>query len=192
MQLLMHLFLDFLYMCVCEYVYFFPKRINLLYFSFMVIVGKQKVNKQKIPCFGWNFYLSLLYEVMLLFILCPTVKYNVWIIYVGKGNKRVSLVAQPQRICLPRRRGRIHPWVGKTPGEGNGNPLQESCQGNPRDRGAWQATVHGVTKRHNSHTDTHTHNKDNNHKSGVQRAIFLILNIGPLTNVLNQTRVLWD
>ena len=32
------------------------------------------------------------------------------------------------------------------PGEGNGNPLQYSCQENPMDRGAQQATVHGVTK----------------------------------------------
>ena len=31
-------------------------------------------------------------------------------------------------------------------GEGNGNPLQYSCLGNPMDRGAWQATVHGVSK----------------------------------------------
>ena len=31
-------------------------------------------------------------------------------------------------------------------GEGNGNPLQNSCLGNPTDRGAWQATVHGVTE----------------------------------------------
>ena len=31
-------------------------------------------------------------------------------------------------------------------GEGNGNPLQCSCLENPRDRGAWRATVHGVTK----------------------------------------------
>ena len=31
------------------------------------------------------------------------------------------------------------------PGEGNGNPLQYSCLENPTDRGAWQATVHGVT-----------------------------------------------
>ena len=31
-------------------------------------------------------------------------------------------------------------------GEGNGNPLQYSCLGNPRDRGAWLATVHGVVK----------------------------------------------
>ena len=30
------------------------------------------------------------------------------------------------------------PWSGKTPGEGNGNPLQYSCLGNPTDRGAWQ------------------------------------------------------
>ena len=32
------------------------------------------------------------------------------------------------------------------PGEGNGNPLLYSCLGNPTDRGAWQATVHRVTK----------------------------------------------
>ena len=32
-------------------------------------------------------------------------------------------------------------------GEGNGNPLQDSCLGNPMDRGAWWAIVHGVTKR---------------------------------------------
>ena len=31
-------------------------------------------------------------------------------------------------------------------GEGNGNPLQYSCLENPVDRGAWQATVHGVTR----------------------------------------------
>ena len=36
--------------------------------------------------------------------------------------------------------------VRKIPGEGNGNPLQYSCLENPTDRGAWQATVHGVTK----------------------------------------------
>ena len=33
-----------------------------------------------------------------------------------------------------------------SPGEGNGNSLQYSCLGNPMDRGAWRATVHGVTK----------------------------------------------
>ena len=38
------------------------------------------------------------------------------------------------------------PGSGRSPGEGNGNPLQYSCQDSPMDRGAWQATVHGVTK----------------------------------------------
>ena len=35
---------------------------------------------------------------------------------------------------------------GRSPGEGNGNPLQHSCLENPMDRGAWQDTVHGVAK----------------------------------------------
>ena len=38
------------------------------------------------------------------------------------------------------------PGLGRSPGEGNGNPLQYSCLENPVDRGAWRATVHGVTK----------------------------------------------
>ena len=38
------------------------------------------------------------------------------------------------------------PGSGKSPGVGNGNPVQYSCLGNPMDRGAWQATVHGVAK----------------------------------------------
>ena len=38
------------------------------------------------------------------------------------------------------------PGLGRSPGEGNGNPLQYSCLENPMDRGAWQATVHRVAK----------------------------------------------
>ena len=38
------------------------------------------------------------------------------------------------------------PGSGRSPGEGNGNPLQFSCLENPMDRGAWRATVHGVAK----------------------------------------------
>ena len=38
------------------------------------------------------------------------------------------------------------PGLGRSLGEGNGIPLQYSCLENPMDRGAWQATVHGVTK----------------------------------------------
>ena len=35
---------------------------------------------------------------------------------------------------------------GRSPGEGNGSPLQFSCLENPMNRGAWRVTVHGVTK----------------------------------------------
>ena len=38
------------------------------------------------------------------------------------------------------------PRLGRSPGEGNGNPLQYSCIGNPMDRGAWRPTVHGISK----------------------------------------------
>ena len=41
--------------------------------------------------------------------------------------------------------GSIPGW-GRSPGEGNGNPLQYSCLENSVDRGAWWATVHGVAK----------------------------------------------
>ena len=38
------------------------------------------------------------------------------------------------------------PGLGRSPGEGNGNPLQCSCLENSMDRGAWWASVHGVAK----------------------------------------------
>ena len=60
-------------------------------------------------------------------------------------------MAQWQRICLPvdignaRDSGSI-PGSGRSPGEGNGTPLQCSCLENPMDRGAWWAAVHGVAE----------------------------------------------
>ena len=38
------------------------------------------------------------------------------------------------------------PGLGRSPGEGNGNPLQYSCLDNPMDRGTWRTIVHSVTK----------------------------------------------
>ena len=38
------------------------------------------------------------------------------------------------------------PGLGRSPGGGNGKPLQYSCLGNPTDRGPWQAAVHGVAE----------------------------------------------
>ena len=50
------------------------------------------------------------------------------------------------------------PRLGRSPGGGNSNSLQNSCLGNPMDRGAWQVTVHGVTKSQTQLSDyTHTH-----------------------------------
>ena len=42
----------------------------------------------------------------------------------------------------------FNPWIklGRPPGQGNGNPFQNSCLENPMDRGAWRATIHGITK----------------------------------------------
>ena len=53
------------------------------------------------------------------------------------------------------------PGLERSPGGGNGNPLQQSCLENPMDRGAWWATVHGVTKSQSwlsNWAHTHTHN----------------------------------
>ena len=38
------------------------------------------------------------------------------------------------------------PGLGRSPGEGNGNSLQNSCLKNPMERGAWWATVHRISK----------------------------------------------
>ena len=46
-------------------------------------------------------------------------------------------------------------WSGRSPGEGTVNPLQNSCLGSPRDRGAWQTTVHGVARSLTGLSDLH-------------------------------------
>ena len=62
-------------------------------------------------------------------------------------NIKVSLVAQTVKASAYNAgdRGSI-PRSGRSPGEGNGNPLQYSCLENSMDGGAWWAIVHGVTK----------------------------------------------
>ena len=52
------------------------------------------------------------------------------------------------------------PGSGKSPGKGNGNPLQYSCLENPMGRGAWRATVHGVSESDMTESHTHTHSED--------------------------------
>ena len=50
-----------------------------------------------------------------------------------------------------------NPGSGRSPGEGNGNPLQYPFLKNPMDRGAWQATVHGITELDMTEATEHTH-----------------------------------
>ena len=47
--------------------------------------------------------------------------------------------------------------LGRSPGEGNGNPLQYSGLENSMDRGAWRATAHGVSKSWTQLSDSHIH-----------------------------------
>ena len=53
--------------------------------------------------------------------------------------------------------GGFNPWVGQIPGGENGDPLQYFCLENPMDRGAWRATVHGVTKSRTGLNTGHFH-----------------------------------
>ena len=58
-----------------------------------------------------------------------------------------------ESVCNAEDMGSI-PRLGRSIGEGNGNPLQYSCLEKSMDGGAWRATVHGVTKRHDGATNT--------------------------------------
>ena len=54
-----------------------------------------------------------------------------------------AVVKKSARQCRRRRRYGFDPGLGRSPGGGNGNPLQYSCLEKPMNRGAWWATVHG-------------------------------------------------
>ena len=60
--------------------------------------------------------------------------------------KRFPGGSDGKSVCLQCGRPGFDPWVGKVPGEENGNSLQYSYLENPMGEGAWQATVHGAAK----------------------------------------------
>ena len=68
--------------------------------------------------------------------------------------------------------GSIPGW-GRSPGEGNGNPLQYSCLENPMEGGAWWATVHRVAKSQTRLRHTHTHT----HTQGLYKFFFIFFSI---------------
>ena len=62
------------------------------------------------------------------------------------GFPRGSVVKNPPANAGAERDACLVPGSGNVPAGGNSNPLQYSCLGNPMDRGAWRATVHGVAE----------------------------------------------
>ena len=88
---------------------------------------------------------SLLRIALILFIVVPNMVLSIQEIL---STPQVVLAVKKK---LPASAGDIRdegsiPGLGRSPGEGNGNPLQYSCLGNPIGRGTWWATVHRVTK----------------------------------------------
>ena len=74
---------------------------------------------------------------------------NLNFLSVNENNNRVDMKFNgsdsKESACNAEDLGSV-PGSRRSPGEGNGNPLQDSCLGNPMDRRAWWATVHGVAK----------------------------------------------
>ena len=78
------------------------------------------------------------------------VESKLWYEWTYQWNRRASqmvlVVNNPLANAGDIRDVGLIPGSGRSPGGGHGNPLQYSCLGNPMDRGAWHATVHGVSK----------------------------------------------
>ena len=94
--------------------------------------------------FEFYFLFSLEYQFSSVAQSCPTLR------PLGLQHTRLPWWLSRWRIHLPNAgdtgdSGSI-PGSGRSPGEGNGNPLQYFCLGNSMDRGAWRPTVHGVAR----------------------------------------------
>ena len=79
-----------------------------------------------------------------LFTYCWSLAWRIWG-FPGDSEVKASACNAEELVLITE----SDPWIpgsGRSPGEGNGNPLQYSCLENPMDRGAWWPTVHGVAK----------------------------------------------
>ena len=107
-----------------------------------------------------------------------------------KGFPGSSSGKEPACQCRKYKRHGFDPGLERSPGEGLGNQLQYSCLENPKDRGAWAATVHRVTKswtllkqlnrhacmcaKHCSSFWEEYHRKQNREKSCLHEAFILL------------------
>ena len=93
---------------------------------------------------------------------------------------------EPACQCRRHKRRRVDPWVGRSPGVGNGNPLQYSCLENPMDRGTWRATVHGIAEGQ-TWLSARTHTV----WLSTCRTVCLFLSVSSLSSPLNCDDGLW-
>ena len=79
-------------------------------------------------------------------------------VWVGRRSKREEFYGSNSKesACSAGDLGLV-PGLGRFPGEGNGHPLQYSCLENSMDKGAWWATVNGVTKSQTQLSNYHLH-----------------------------------
>ena len=120
--------------CIKHYYYFFFERPSVFKFCVSILY-----------CF--TSYLPNLLCVLSL----PSLAFKYWSISLTR-SRYFSLglpwwLKGKESACKCRRH-RFNPWSGRSPGEGNGNPLQYAClkKKNSMDRGTWQATTHETTK----------------------------------------------
>ena len=85
-----------------------------------------------------------------------------------RGFPGVSVIKNLPAKAENARDGGLTPGSGRSPGRGNGNLFQYSCLKNSKDRGAWQATVHGLAKRH-TQLSMRTLTEENSESSSLQR-----------------------
>ena len=78
-----------------------------------------------------------------------------YILFDLELSSRASLVVQSVKSLPAMGDLGLIPGSGRFSGEGNGNPPQYSCLESPMERGAWQATVHGVAKSRTQLSDFH-------------------------------------
>ena len=98
------------------------------------------------------FFFRIKYHLLIMTILLPTFQVHAYFFVWLHGSELVDhcsmIMGFPGGSDDIESQGDLgsNPGLGRSPREGNGNPLQYSCLENPRDRGAWRATVHGVAE----------------------------------------------